>query len=201
MAQTMLDKQAESSVKSPWPPEIAAEFEREKNNPNPCVGNALVSESDRVRVWTIRLRPGQRIGFHRHVLDYFWTAVTGGRGRQHVHDGTTVEYTYAPGETRHETYGPGEFKVHDLENLGDKEMVFMTIEFLQSANNRCYCPNACGSRPQRKRRKSHRPLVLAIPEHGDARRAENLTRSTQARLPAGRRRQSPVATWLRGQTD
>ena len=55
MALTMLDKQAEKSVKSPWPPEIAAEFEREKNNPNPCVGNALVSESDRVRVWTIRL--------------------------------------------------------------------------------------------------------------------------------------------------
>src|SRR6516165_9300227 len=42
MALTMLDKQAETSVKSPWPPEIAAEFEREKNNPNPCVGNALV---------------------------------------------------------------------------------------------------------------------------------------------------------------
>ncbi|HET9245748.1 MAG TPA: hypothetical protein VFO15_08085, partial [Xanthobacteraceae bacterium] len=81
-----------------------------------------------------RLKPGERIGFHRHVLDYFWTSVTGGRGRQHVHDGTTVEYTYAPGETRHETYGPGQFKVHDLENLGDKEMVFMTIEFLQSAN-------------------------------------------------------------------
>ena len=51
-----------------------------------------------------------------------------------MHDGTTVEYTYAPGETRHERYGAGEFKVHDLENLGDKEMVFMTIEFLQSAN-------------------------------------------------------------------
>ena len=62
----------------------------------------LVSESDRVRVWMIRLKPGERIGFHRHVLDYFWTSVSGGRGRQHVHDGTTVEYTYAPGETRHE---------------------------------------------------------------------------------------------------
>jgi hypothetical protein len=24
--------------------------------------------------------------------------------------------------------------VHDLENIGDKEMVFMTIEFLQSSN-------------------------------------------------------------------
>jgi beta-alanine degradation protein BauB len=112
MALTMLDKHAEKSERSAWPPAIAAEFEREKAN----------------------LAPGERIGFHRHVLDYFWTAVSGGRGRQHVHDGTTVEYTYAPGETRHESYGPGQFKVHDLENLGDKEMVFMTIEFLQSAN-------------------------------------------------------------------
>ena len=134
MALTMVDKQAESSDNSAWPPEIAAEFEREKRSPNPCVGSELVSESDCVRVWMIRLQPGERIGFHRHVLDYFWTSVSGGRGRQHVHDGTTVEYNYMPGETRHETYGKGQYKVHDLENLGDKEMVFMTIEFLNSAN-------------------------------------------------------------------
>jgi len=44
-------------------------------------------------------------------------------------------------ETRHETYGPGEFKVHDLENLGDKEMVFMTIEFLNSANKPLAIPD------------------------------------------------------------
>ena len=134
MAMSMTDKQAAKSDKAAWGPALQQEFEREAQNNNGCVGSELVSESDRVRVWTIRLKPGERIGFHRHVLDYFWTAVTGGRGRQHVHDGTTVEYTYAPGETRHETYGPGQFKVHDLENLGDKDMVFMTIEFLQSAN-------------------------------------------------------------------
>src|SRR5438552_17004000 len=115
-----------------WPSTIREEFEA--NQLNGRVGTRLLSETDRVRVWIIRLAPGERIGFHRHVLDYFWTAVTGGRGRQHVHDGSTVEYTYQPGETRHETYGLGEFKVHDLENLGDKEMVFMTIEFLDSAN-------------------------------------------------------------------
>ena len=134
MALTMTDKSTDRADKSAWPPAIAAEFERERQNNNPCVGTTLLSESERVRVWIIRLAPGERIGFHRHVLDYFWTSVTGGRGRQHVHDGTTVVYTYQPGETRHETYGLGEFKVHDLENLGDKEMVFMTIEFLQSAN-------------------------------------------------------------------
>ena len=134
MTMTMMDKATDHSDRSAWPADIAAEFEREKQSPNPCVGTELVSESDRVRDWVIRLRPGERIGFHRHVLDYFWTSVSGGRGRQHVHDGTTVEYTYAPGETRHEHYGAGQFKVHDLENLGDKEMVFMTIEFLNSAN-------------------------------------------------------------------
>jgi quercetin dioxygenase-like cupin family protein len=134
MALTMLDKSALRSEQSDWPAEIAAEFEQERRTNNPCVGTELVSENERVRVWMIRLQPGERIGFHRHVLDYFWTSVTGGHGRQHVHDGTTVEYTYTPGETRHETYGPGQFKVHDLENLGDREMVFMTIEFLNSAN-------------------------------------------------------------------
>ncbi len=134
MALTMLDKSAEKKDKALWSTELTAEFEREAKNPNPCVGSQLLSETERMRVWIIRLAPGERIGFHRHVLDYFWTAVSGGRGRQHVHNGTTVEYTYAPGETRHETYAKGEFKVHDLENLGDREMVFMTVEFKDSAN-------------------------------------------------------------------
>jgi beta-alanine degradation protein BauB len=141
MALSMLDKSTDRADRSAWPPAIAAEFEREKQSHNGCVGNALVSESDRVRVWTIRLAPGERIGFHRHVLDYFWTSVSGGKGRQHLMDGTTVEYTYQPGETRHETYGPSQYKVHDLENLGDKEMVFMTIEFLSSANKPLAIPD------------------------------------------------------------
>jgi quercetin dioxygenase-like cupin family protein len=134
MALTMLDKSAERKDKSQWPADIAAEFERESKTINPCVGSQLLSGTERTRVWIIRLAPGERIGFHRHVLDYFWTAVSGGRGRQHVNDGSTVEYTYAPGETRHESYGAGEFKVHDLENLGDRELVFMTVEFKDSAN-------------------------------------------------------------------
>ncbi len=134
MALTMMDKQALTSDRSEWSAELKAEFERESKNPNPCVGSQLLSENDQARVWMIRLQPGERFGFHRHVLNYFWTSVSGGRGRQHVHDGTTVEYTYQPGETRHEVYGPGEFKVHDLQNIGDAEMVFMTVEFLNSAN-------------------------------------------------------------------
>jgi beta-alanine degradation protein BauB len=134
MALSMLEKQALKSDKGDWSAELKTEFEREAQSPNHCVGNALLSEDDRCRVWTITLKPGERIGFHRHVLDYFWTAVTPCRGRQHLMDGSTVEYTYAAGETRHETYGAGEYKVHDLENIGDADMIFMTVEFLDSAN-------------------------------------------------------------------
>lgn len=141
MALIMADKADVIRHKDPWPADIAAEFEREAKNPNPCVGGTLLSETDRTRVWMISLAPGERIGFHRHVLDYFWTCVNGGRARQHVQDGTTLECDYAAGETRHETYGKGEFKVHDLENLGDKEMVFMTIEFLASANKPLAIPS------------------------------------------------------------
>jgi hypothetical protein len=146
MALTMAGKPDVITHKDPWPSDIAAEFAREAKNPNPCVGGTLLSETERTRVWMIRLAPGERVGFHRHVLDYFWTCVNGGRARQHVHDGTTLECDYAPGETRHESYGKGEFKVHDLENLGDQDIVFMTVEFKDSANKPMALPQ--GVKPQ-----------------------------------------------------
>src|ERR1043166_6110203 len=128
MVLTMKDKATSKADTSAWPEALKQEFEREARAPNGCVGNALVSETNRLRVWTIRLKPGERFGFHRHVLDYFWTSVSGGRGRQHLMDGTTVEYSYAPGEPREEPCGWGGGKVHALENMGDAELLFMTVE-------------------------------------------------------------------------
>ena len=115
-----------------WPAEVVADFI--KNNENPCVGTKLLSETTSVRVWEIRLKPGERIQFHRHVLDYFWTAVTAGKGISHQTDGRTVEVTYTAGQTKHSTYDAGEYKVHDLVNIGDTELIFTTVEFLRSAN-------------------------------------------------------------------
>ena len=122
-----------------WPAMLIEEFER--NQLNGCVGTTLLSETDRVRVWSINLKPGERIGFHRHVLDYFWTAVTPGVGLSHMQDGSAIERRYHAGETRHESYGPGEYKVHDLENIGDTELVFTTVEFLDSANEALPLPD------------------------------------------------------------
>ncbi|MFI5642555.1 hypothetical protein ACIA8H_34800 [Streptomyces goshikiensis] len=110
-----------------WSAALRAEFAANAHNGR--VGGRLLSETDRVRVWEIRLAPGERLPAHRHVLDYFWTALTAGRGRQHTADGTTREVTYEAGETRHFTFGPGEFLLHDLENCGHTPLSFTTVEF------------------------------------------------------------------------
>src|SRR4029077_17556848 len=136
MAMTMKEKAANTHVKTEWPAALKAEFAREAERPNGCVGSELLSETDKLRVWTIRLKPGERIGFHLHVLNYFWAVVNGARVRLQLLDVSTVEYSYHPGETRHETYGPGEFKVHDLENLGDQDMIFMTVESIEGSANK-----------------------------------------------------------------
>src|SRR5271165_6961903 len=131
-----MDQALETSAFAPgsseWPTEIQADFARHAFNPR--VGTKLLSVNERVRVWEIRLQPGERIGFHRHVLDYFWTAVTPGRARSHTLDGSVIEATYAAGDTRHFVYGAGEYKIHDLENVGDTDLWFTTVEFIDSAN-------------------------------------------------------------------
>ena len=112
---------------------------------NGQVGSRLVSETERVRVWHLSLKPGERIGFHTHVLDYFWTAVTAGQARSHYGDGRTVEVSYLSGDTQHHRYGLGEFMIHDLENIGETELVFTTVEFLDSANAPLELPANVGS--------------------------------------------------------
>ena len=50
-------------------------------------------------------------------------------------DGAIVEAVYSAGETRHFTYGKGEHKIHDLENVGDADLWFTTVEFFDIANS------------------------------------------------------------------
>ena len=147
MAVTMLDKPAGTSTKAAMAGrDQAPNSSARARIPIRASAPHCCRRTTRSAYGSSASRPGERVGFHRHVLDYFWTSVSGGRGRQHLMDGTTVELLYKPGETRHETYGPGEYKVHDLTNLGDKEMVFMTVEFLNSANKPMQIPDSVAHR-------------------------------------------------------
>jgi quercetin dioxygenase-like cupin family protein len=101
---------------------------------NARVGTKLLLESSVARIWTIDLKPGQRLPFHTHVLNYFWTVLTSGRARSHSSEGVTTEIEYRQGDTKHLHYRAGERMTHDLENVGRNDLVFVTVEFLPSDN-------------------------------------------------------------------
>lgn len=99
------------------------------------VGQRLLSETEAVRVWRIDLGPGERMPFHTHVLNYFWTALSAGRSRSVLADGRVIETHYDVGTTKHFTYGSGERMIHDLENIGETILSFTTVELkIGSAN-------------------------------------------------------------------
>ena len=104
------------------------------NTRNGRVGAILVSESHRARVWSIWLQPGERLPFHRHVLDYFWTTTSAGKSRSWYDDGRVTETEYKLGETRHYKVEKGGSFMHDLENIGDTVLGYITVEYLDSAN-------------------------------------------------------------------
>ncbi|SMY08041.1 hypothetical protein [Flavimaricola marinus] len=115
-----------------WSDALRAELAEAGTNGR--VGSRIVSESDRVRVWLLDLAPGERLPFHTHVQDYFWTATSAGRARSRYGDGRVVEMDYAVGDTQHHSYGPGESMTHDLENIGDTMLSFTTVEFFGGPN-------------------------------------------------------------------
>ena len=115
-----------------WPPAILAEIDA--NAGNGRVGSTLVSATDRVRVWHLSIKPGERLPLHRHVNDYFWTVLTAGRAKSRFGDGRVQQTEYKQGDTKHHSFATGESMFHDLENIGETELVFVTVEQLDGAN-------------------------------------------------------------------
>jgi uncharacterized cupin superfamily protein len=109
--------------------------ELEKAPLNGRVGHTLVSETDAVRVWVISLKPGERLAYHCHVLNYFWTATSAGTTRSQFSDGTSAESSVKVGDTRHYNFAAGERMIHDLENIGATPVSYVTVELkIGSAN-------------------------------------------------------------------
>jgi len=108
-----------------------AEFSRELDGPpNDSVGTRLLFENDRVKVWEIALKPGERAPFHRHTHPYFYVCVDPGRVRTRFPNGYYVEGDEEVGGVaflEHSTEKPG---IHDLENVGDTAIRYTTVELL-----------------------------------------------------------------------
>ena len=110
------------------PDDYAAELAAAPDNLE--VGTTIWFENDRIRVWEILLQPGERGAFHSHVTNYFWTVVEGSRGLQRFADGTFVVRDYLVGETKYLEHTPETALIHDLENVGNSTLRFVTVELL-----------------------------------------------------------------------
>ena len=94
------------------------------------VGTRLWLENDAIRVWEVRLKPGERCPFHAHTRRYFWTVVDGGTGRQRTADGTLITREDSVGDTNYSEHTPDDPTLHDFENAGDTDIRFVTVELL-----------------------------------------------------------------------
>jgi beta-alanine degradation protein BauB len=123
-----------------WSPQLRQEFV--DNAFNHQVGSVLLSETEDLKVWSIEVPSGGRLPAHRHVLDYFWTALTDGSSIQHTDDGATRRVSYRAGDTRHFTFPGDEYLLHDLCNDGPTTLRFMTVE-----HKRAHAPHPREDRP------------------------------------------------------
>ena len=105
---------------------FAEELERGKTNRD--VGTTLWFENDHVRVWEVRLEPGQRAPFHNHSRTYFWTCIDQGKGFQRFPDGTAEAFDFALGQTVFNEVSDDDPMIHDLENTDDHLLRFVAIE-------------------------------------------------------------------------
>lgn len=116
-----------------WPEGLVQDMQA--NSHNGCVGSVLVSETDRVRVWHLHLGVGKRCAFHRHVLHYFWTCHSHGRARGYFEDGSIRDVTHFPGDTKHFEFPKDAYLLHCVENIGDTDLLFTTVELKNQSQN------------------------------------------------------------------
>jgi beta-alanine degradation protein BauB len=90
----------------------------EKQSISNAVGTRLLFENERVRVWDLRLAPGESTGLHRHTTDYLYVVIGDGtlqaidaegnpRPLQAMSDGE-VRFRTVAGEEIHEAVNVGE---------------------------------------------------------------------------------------------
>jgi predicted metal-dependent enzyme (double-stranded beta helix superfamily) len=110
--------------------EYSEELARAEENVQ--IGTTLLFENDRIRVWELKLGPGERVPFHHHRTPYFWVCIDGGRAIQRYPDGHLIEVDFDSHDTDFlDEERLVEERIHDLENTGDTTFRFHAFELLR----------------------------------------------------------------------
>jgi hypothetical protein len=82
------------------------------------VGSTLLFENDRVRVWDLRLAPGESTGLHAHHCDYFYVVIGDGELEAINPDGSVLHRgTMRDGEVHYRAIDD-QPAVHEAFNIG-----------------------------------------------------------------------------------
>jgi hypothetical protein len=107
--------------------EYSSELGGERNRQ---IATRVLLSNERVRIWELRLAPGERAPFHWHTTTYFFVCVDAGRARSRFPNGTMIDIDYEVGAAWFSTPTEDEPDVHDLENVGRTTVRFTTVELL-----------------------------------------------------------------------
>lgn len=94
------------------------------------VGSKLLFENDQVRVWDLRLAPGESTGLHRHTTDFFYVVIGSGALQRFGPDGSTAPARQMSDGEVHFRSVPGE-DVHEAVNVGEGAWRNIVVELLQ----------------------------------------------------------------------
>jgi hypothetical protein len=77
-----------------------------------------------------RAKTRRKAAFSPACVELLLDRANPGIAHSHTADGLTRHVRYQPRDTKHLTFRKGEGMTHDLENVGDNDLVFVTVEFV-----------------------------------------------------------------------
>lgn len=93
------------------------------------IGDEIIFENETVRVWKLRLEPGEVQAWHQHDLPYLVVPLTEGNNVMRFADGRVKPTAEKPGDALWREPG----MPHELENTGTATYGNVLIEFKQVA--------------------------------------------------------------------
>ncbi|WP_437395310.1 hypothetical protein [Flagellimonas lutimaris] len=101
------------------------------------LSNRLVFENEVIKLWDLKLLPGERLNFRRHNTNYGWVCTTGGLVITRYGNGKIDMVKLNPGDTEY-FENRGKNYVNDLENIGEDTLVINILEYKESKKENRY---------------------------------------------------------------
>jgi len=101
------------------------------------LSNRLVFENEVIKLWDLKLLPGERLNFRRHNTNYGWVCTTGGLVITRYGNGKIDMVKLNPGDTEYFENREKNY-VNDLENIGEDTLVINILEYKESKKENRY---------------------------------------------------------------